>query len=297
MTYRATAYDTIACSGAMIDKIVVVIQSIGTNDDKEYCGIGLINGLSETSRVPSFLHPIWVEKQRNIFVDVRAFTSYDKFTDELRIKNPNEYRLFCTRGAINKIWIIDRPSYIRDLSPLPIATYTAWLSENIARRFTLDGDAQYKVAILSAIFYNSHFTDDKELSSHDKQHLASYLSRQLRFSGEDVFAALEEYSVIHSIDEFCEAVKNYTRAINLQQLNKGTLVGLISNTFYGVNASEMAAVAIEHPPTWMSVILDSIVNYNFYRKTIVGTIVNRKQFDESRSNYAKAIQTLISHYE
>lgn len=297
MTYRKTAYDTIACSGAMISKIIEPITLSAGKTNSSYCGIGEINGMYRQDRIPSFLHPIYIERLKNIFVDVRPYVGFDKFTQEVFIKNQTGYKLTCLRGALNKIWVIEKPAYLRDISSFPMAAYVAWLSENIARRFALDGAAQYQLSILTAIFYNSHFTDDKDLSSTDKQHLASYLSRQLKLSGEDVYNVLEQYSVIHSIDEYCEAARVITGSVSLQQLNKGTLISVINNTFFGVNASENAAVAIEHPPTWMGILLDAIQNQAFYKKTIIGGIISRKQFDDSRTSFLRSVVSMLSHFE
>lgn len=297
MTYRKTAYDTIACSGAMISKIIEPITLSDGKTNSNYCGIGEINGMYGQDRIPSFLHPIYIERLKNIFVDVRPYVGFDKFTQEVFIKNQTGYKLTCLRGALNKIWVIEKPAYLRDISSFPMAAYVAWLSENIARRFALDGAAQYQLSILTAIFYNSHFTDDKDLSSTDKQHLASYLSRQLKLSGEDVYNVLEQYSVIHSIDEYCEAARVITGSVSLQQLNKGTLISVINNTFFGVNASENAAVAIEHPPTWMGILLDAIQNQAFYKKTIIGGIISRKQFDDSRTSFLRSVVSMLSHFE
>lgn len=297
MTYRKTAYDTIACSGAMISKIIEPITLSDGKTNNSYCGIGEINGMYGQDRIPSFLHPIYIERLKNIFVDVRPYVGFDKFTQEVFIKNQTGYKLTCLRGALNKIWVIEKPAYLRDISSFPMAAYVAWLSENIARRFALDGAAQYQLSILTAIFYNSHFTDDKDLSSTDKQHLASYLSRQLKLSGEDVYNVLEQYSVIHSIDEYCEAARVITGSVSLQQLNKGTLISVINNTFFGVNASENAAVAIEHPPTWMGILLDAIQNQAFYKKTIIGGIISRKQFDDSRTSFLRSVVSMLSHFE
>ena len=297
MTYRKTAYDTIACSGAMISKIIEPITLSDGKTNSSYCGIGEINGVYGQDRIPSFFHPIYIERLKNIFVDVRPYVGFDKFTQEVFIKNQTGYKLTCLRGALNKIWVIEKPAYLRDISSFPMAAYVAWLSENIARRFALDGAAQYQLSILTAIFYNSHFTDDKDLSSTDKQHLASYLSRQLKLSGEDVYNVLEQYSVIHSIDEYCEAARVITGSVSLQQLNKGTLISVINNTFFGVNASENAAVAIEHPPTWMGILLDAIQNQAFYKKTIIGGIISRKQFDDSRTSFLRSVVSMLSHFE
>lgn len=297
MTYRKTAYDTIACSGAMISKIIEPITLSDGKTNSNYCGIGEINGMYGQDRIPSFFHPIYIERLKNIFVDVRPYVGFDKFTQEVFIKNQTGYKLTCLRGALNKIWVIEKPAYLRDISSFPMAAYVAWLSENIARRFALDGAAQYQLSILTAIFYNSHFTDDKDLSSTDKQHLASYLSRQLKLSGEDVYNVLEQYSVIHSIDEYCEAARVITGSVSLQQLNKGTLISVINNTFFGVNASENAAVAIEHPPTWMGILLDAIQNQAFYKKTIIGGIISRKQFDDSRTSFLRSVVSMLSHFE
>lgn len=297
MTYRKTAYDTIACSGAMISKIIEPITLSDGKTNSSYCGIGEINGMYGQDRIPSFFHPIYIERLKNIFVDVRPYVGFDKFTQEVFIKNQTGYKLTCLRGALNKIWVIEKPAYLRDISSFPMAAYVAWLSENIARRFALDGAAQYQLSILTAIFYNSHFTDDKDLSSTDKQHLASYLSRQLKLSGEDVYNVLEQYSVIHSIDEYCEAARVITGSVSLQQLNKGTLISVINNTFFGVNASENAAVAIEHPPTWMGILLDAIQNQAFYKKTIIGGIISRKQFDDYRTSFLRSVVSMLSHFD
>ena len=152
MTYRKTAYDTIACSGAMISKIIEPITLSDGKTNSSYCGIGEINGMYGQDRIPSFLHPIYIERLKNIFVDVRPYVGFDKFTQEVFIKNQTGYKLTCLRGALNKIWVIEKPAYLRDISSFPMAAYVAWLSENIARRFALDGAAQYQLSAYRVCF-------------------------------------------------------------------------------------------------------------------------------------------------
>lgn len=303
MTIRLSAYETLACSGSMpaMNRTIDVLKegTLESSTNGQYAGIIEVQGFGVMDKqIPAFVHPIVVpyNDHSNVFVDSRPFGKVDPHENRFVVRNAIEYKAMLYRGALNKMWVIEKPAFIRDISPLPINIFVTWLSESISRRFMLEPQEQYKIAILAAIFYNSNFTNETVLDDREKQRLTSQLMRVLKFKGEDVLEILEHHSVIKGVADFCKIAEEVTGSIRLKQLNPGVLFSVINNTFFGPNASEIVAVAIEHPPTWLGILISVILNFNYYKNSVIARIMYKKHFDESRDNFELAIANFIKHY-
>lgn len=282
MIYK-TAYETTACKGYVLNRTVDALRAakiVGALRTLEAGNVAQLedNGNPHSGEVPAFAHPIIFadsNKVEQVAFDARSFGRWDQGSYEFRITNQAEYALMLVRSELTAIWAFDRIEPLRDFSLLPMSVYAALVSEAVGRRFALDPREQYMVAICAGIFYAGLFMQDSTPDEREKTRLAGVVSRAVRASAEDVFTVLDEHETIpQTIAEFCTYVTKVTQSVRLEALNAGLLFSIVGGTWFGTNAKETIAVALEHPPTWIS-ILSAALSERGYRNSTVAKTAER----------------------
>ncbi len=300
MTAFKTAYDTTICQGFVTRKTAEALQVAQLNGalsaEPGYPHIYYVQGGGVTSdAVPSFAHPMLVQDhnhQNFLAVDARAVGRYDGQQGRFVVRNEIEYALLQRRAQLNQVWLGANAKSLKAVSALPMAVYASWLSEAIGRRFALDAREQLDLAIMAAVFYNSQFSDDSELDEQEKNRLAGTIARAVRAKAEDVFKVLDVKPVIGNVREFCAAAQELTGSIRLKDLNAGLLYDIIGGTWYGLNAREVIAVALEHPPTWIAVLLAAYHERSF-KNSALTTITERPSNKDNGGNFLRSVLTLV----
>jgi hypothetical protein len=287
MTIFKSAYDTKACEGFLGGSSLRKVDEDLVKADRMLALIFKDNLVVVDNRswslveMPVFAHPFLFKGEKgetHVAVDVRAFCRNDPRTGDIIVTNAPEHSATLFRGQLNWVWIHDLPSLLRDVSPLPLAVYTAWISENVARRYALDAREQLDLAILSGIFYQSCFMDDDAFSDNDEMRIVKAVSTACRCKADDVLAILDQVEEpIKGIKEFCGYVATVVSPTRLGKFNVGLLYEIIKGTWFGsANAKEIVAVALEHPPTWLTV-LRSAAGERAYKNSPIYRILERQQ--------------------
>jgi hypothetical protein len=179
----------------------------------------------------------------------RPFGAFDRVRAQFSVRNEIEYGLQKRRAQLNDTWVNDDPALLRDVSRVAVSLFSSWVSENVARRFALDPREQLDLAILAAIHYLSLFLDDEALDAGARTKMALQVSRALRCPAAQVLTLLEKQpNLSPGIAALCDAATDATGSARLQQFNPGILISIVKGTSFGINAVEMLAVALEHPP-------------------------------------------------
>lgn len=296
-----TPYETTACSGSLMKKTIEALQEARIHNYVP-CIPGtqimeVQGGSAALDMLPAFAHPLAFldhDKQPMLAIDVRQFGRFDPHRGEFVVRNQIEYQLAKHRAVLTQLWLTDRPQLLRDISPTAIAVFTAWISEAIGRRFALDPREQFELAILVALFYAGLFAETNQFDDRDQLRVVNAVARATRAKAEDVLAVLDQLETIPSnIVSLCEAAPRVTKSVRLQELNAGVLCAIVAGTWFGTNAKEMAAVALEHPPTWLAILLAAFVERTYRRSGITATaerIAGRSGSDD----FARAVLHLIS---
>lgn len=305
MTPYKTAYDTMACQGFVMRKTVEALQEgyikgwlghvPGANSQ-----IVQVTGaqLSDTA-IPAFAHPILFDdshKHPVLAVDVRAFGRINPQTQDFVVRNEAEYKLAIARAKLNWLWL-STPGLLRDVSPLPLQIFASAISESVSRRYALNPGEQMKLALLAGVFYQSLFQVPGEIDEDAKVRLAQSLSRQLRVRGDEVLTMVDQHipNWIYSVASFCTLAPVVTGSVRLEELSVGVLYSIMGGSWYGTNAKETLAVALEHPPTWLAIVLAALQERTF-KNSGIARITERSSYRESaRSFQAAVVNLLVAH--
>jgi hypothetical protein len=304
MSISRTAYNTTACSGFVLTKTTqALFMAIadGAVDPVPNAANGLLvlqSGNNMAAAVPAFAHPMEMtgkETHPVLITDMRSFGSWNHFQNEYRITNSIAYALELNRAKLNYIWLAEGPNALRDVSQISLAVYASWIGENVARRFALDPREQLNLTILAAIFYNSLFIDTPEVEDRDYLRAVGAISRALRVTAQDVITVYEMVgvTVIGSIAEFCALAEKASNSIRLKELNVGILFSILGGTWFSTNKNEMVAVALEHPPTWLAILLGAFSERS-YKNSGITKLAERIASRTSGQDYMRSVLNMIS---
>lgn len=302
MTVLQTAYNTTACRDFQMAKTtaaILVAFSHGqlTALDKSQDIYLIQGGASVADAIPAFAHPLVVKvDQREILVvDVRAYGKWDNAQWRFMVRDAVSYALAIHRARLTAIWRKENPTILRDISQVPLMAYSMWVSEAVAKRFALDPRQQLNLAILAAIFYCSQFNE--EPVDETDMRMVNQISRALKASAQDVVAVVEKVPSCNSVVGFCNMAEEVTGSIRMKELKVGVLFAVLGGTWFGGSeAREMACVAIEHPPTWIAILMQAISERS-YKNSAIAKITERSAFRESGQAMLRSVLNLESSIE
>jgi hypothetical protein len=300
MTRFATAYDTTVCTGYQLDKLAEGIQLALVKGDLAFARLPGTRVFevramgAASSAIPEFAHPYPFEYngQTCLAIDVRPFGHYDRFKGEFVVRNPVEYDLLVHRAKLNDLWISGEYGLLRDVSPVAMQFYASWIAENVARRFALDPREQLDLAIAAAVYYSCLFIDNEDFDEARRMKTVAAVSRAVKCSAQDVLAVLDRLGgPMGRIDNFCALAKEATKSVRLTEFNPALLIAILKGTWFGVHSQEMLAVATEHPPTWLAVLLAAHVDRT-YKNSALAKLVERQAKRDSGQQFVKAVTNL-----
>lgn len=279
MTIHKTAYDTTVCSGFVIEKTKTAIAVARLHGELGYAentiGVVLVQGGGSASdSVPSFQHPVLLaqtgshDTSVSLAVDVRPYGKYDTMRGAFVSRNDIELRLATARGKLNYVWLTQQPTMLRDISPLGMQIFCSWISEAVAKRYVLEFAEQFKLHILAGIYYNSLFSNDVTIDESEKRRLAAAISRNLRVQQSDVAEVIDEMPVVNNMASFCEAAATIVDPVRLAELNPGVMIAILGGTWFNANSRELIGVALEHPPTWLAILVAAFNERTFKNSQI-----------------------------
>ena len=109
---------------------------------------------------------------------------------------------------------------------------------------------------------------------------------------EEVFEILEAHPEMDSIETFCKAAKDATQNTRLEDLNVGLLISMIATTWTGVNSREIAAVALEHVPTFVMMAYGAFTERS-YKFSALSKITERFKGKKGEENFIRNLKRLI----
>lgn len=294
-----TAYETIAAKGYVTKNIELAIQRALITGQVRSEGDIII--VEQGTEIAPFNHPLLVEydKRKYIAIDVRTMVSaLDHFN--IKVSNKAAYELLLKRAKLNNIWVNHSPSYLMNITDQVMVTYAKWISENITKRFALNPRDQAIIEVLAATFFLSLFSNAESATWEEENKILTLnkLSRNFRY-GSDLLSqvVMGINKPMESLDDLVSQIKQTSDNVRLKDFSTPILLTLISRTWFGHNAPELLAVALEHPPTFIAIFHTALAERIFrntgFAKTAEKTVgKNVKQVVSNIDNLINASDTL-----
>lgn len=285
-----------------LDKVNLNVDNTG-----EFKPVFITGALDNDVNIPLFTHPITIKNihgSNYLVSDLRLYikNNPDIKNIETSIKNLTEYNFAKSRAILSLSWLNDNTSVIKNNFSFAGIVYAAWLSEVISKYYALDFKDQSILFIIISFFYQSLFVDG-EIDEEMKQKFATHTIKASRTTADFVFNIFDriqtksEDSNVFSLIDMCSNIVNILENVRLKNFNIAILLNIISNSWYGTNAKEILAIALEHPPTWCAIVYSAITEKT-YKSSMIYRVAERfgkrGVSDEYLKNYKGFVEDRLS---
>lgn len=234
----------------------------------------ILYGLTDSEReVPSFAHPLLNLKNNWIALDLRQTVSVDTQQMTTSVRNDSEYQFALQRFVLSGMWAVGKYEALYGFH-FPHVVYGDWLSSNITKKFGLTMGDQIRLAVLSVIYYANQFTT--AFGQEDLEKLKLRMKAEV-YSDQLIDEVYQAAGKVDTLDDFCAACYKVTNNVRLKDFDFSTLVSVVNNNWFGLNASEMTLIALAHPPTWIAMVYSSLTQRSFRNSYAAKTVENRNK--------------------
>lgn len=302
-----TPYQTTACSATVgLPQIQSALQRAEVHDDLVPAATLKGTVLEGVVLVPPYVKDIKpftmpldfdTPKGKKVAVDVRGLL---KMTGErsFKIIAPGEYEGAVLRAALAYQWMDGAATDFRNFGDIAARVFIRLLSETIVRRLNLSPFEQQAVVVTSGLFYYSNFlpapAGDAHLSEAEKERIAVAVARLTRISPQTVINFMEgDLPRITDLDSYCDALRFIVKSPRLEKVDAAFIMTLMGGYWYGGNARQLMAVALEYPPTWIGLVYQALNDRSFH-----GAGLTKMVEAENRGNSgAQFIRDVASYLE
>ena len=314
MPYNKTAYDTTV--GKIVDLRKVKLdhllrealidsglssRTLGLEPNQNAQAVFVIGGDAAEMQIPPFIHPYLIQNYKNrnyLATDVRLFrNTTDRWqTDkefEDSIRNKAEYTLTKNRAALTLLWLGDNPSQLRKRFLFAGTVFAAWLSQAITRAYALDYQDQSKLLALGIYYYHCLFTPNTRLEGEAQEAAVVHTIKATKFPAKTVYELFEGLGEFSTIEDFCAEARKVVENVRMRDFNLAMLLTLIRNSWYGTNAKEILSIALEHPPTWISVVYAAITERG-YKNSMLAEVAKHYSKQGAAEEFQMNYQVMLS---
>ena len=298
-----TAYETLACRAfdtEEIDRKIKLAQveqelfPVHVPNTSQYVkGVWAI--APHNNDVPAFTHPFLLKDvESNLFIDGRSYMRQNK-DREIQITSPAEYDYQIIRSVLNLHWL-EEPIDLLNLGEIAPLVFCRWLSGSVVRRFGLDPVDHNRVLVVTLFYWYSLFRDSNQpFEEKEKMRIVTKLTQITGIPASFAMPWVDEIPIMPSIEAYTSAVQAVVQSSRVNGFRPAFLFAALGGSWYGSNASETIAVATEHPPTFIAMILFALEDRS-YRRSGIGQMVQTYDKRDRGSNFIKSARHLINQH-
>lgn len=310
-----TSYETTIGSSLVVKPVEKAIKEACIRDMLYNQHLDLITSLdvrplvvvghhASESNIPLFAHPLLVPGTQGytfLCADIRPFIRKDRLDSEWSvtppIRNMTEYSVAKTRLLLNLAWVTGSAQQLQSQFTLAGSVFAGWLSELITRQYALDPRDQVALFCLSYLYYQTLFQDSSTLTDDTLQAAVIHIIKSTPAPGTLVNSLVTEMQSLPlgDLNSYCEAVKSVLQNVRLEKFNAGVLVTLTGQSWFGLNAREILAVSLEHPPTWCTIV-HAALQERTYRNSVLAKLAERYIKGSTRNDYLNAMSLFMDNY-
>lgn len=313
-----TSYNTgaaVRLQASQTQKIEEAIKRSLISSDLKNMGFGVakmgnvnpvfVSGIQESDgQIPGFIHPVLVKEKDEYYLvsDIRAYKAttqlYPTMRDfEAAVKNKSEYALVKHRAALETRWA--NGDQERLLSQLKFAgsVFANWICQALNHTYSLDKADQLRVITLAIYYYHLLFVDRAKLEGHAFEAAVIHSINATKLPAKEIYELLDDMPPITSIYDFCEMIKDRLQNLRLRDFNLMLLLEAVKHSWYGNNAKELIAVALEYPPAWIVVVYAALTERT-YKSSMIYKLIEAqakrtRDVDEFLGNFVDLVAALV----
>lgn len=245
--------------------------------------------------IKPFIDPIVFDhNDKKIMVfDARTSTRFDKATRRPVINNKPLFRRDVIRSILQAFWMEEGPRTILGLGLIQIRVFAMWLSEAVTRRFGLNAEQQFKLAIYSAFYYLCLSSSKGKL---DKERTMIVISRAL--PGYSLTAIKDTLVGVDYLENVTDYVKNMSGVLTTEHLtgvNEEIMIATLSGSWFGPNHTIWVGEAIEYPPLFCTMLYLALTDRSS-RMAGLSTLALRFDRDPKTKEYIDLCSKTLNNF-
>lgn len=251
----------------------------------------LIPGPNE---VPPFAHPLDVDlfndKERKVLVvDMRNYVRAQP-DGEVKITSELDYVTQRNRAFANLIYAKE-PNDLFTLGNLPMTVYLRWIGDAIGARLGLPPETQVRLTVLIGYFYCMQYMDlGGKLDERERIKISQMISKSSFIPVELAMRVMDSLpDELYQPDArgLLSLLSEHGESVRYEQLNIGLFYSILyMGSWFGSNKNEIIALAVEHPPTFIGMMIAACEERG-YKKTILGDLIKRNDRNGAADNLIK----------
>lgn len=320
MTRLNTSYDTAMAQAFSQNKLEQALKQAFVSGDLQNMQFGVnpiggctavfVSGMNpDENTIPPFVHPFLVKNIKGkdyLVTDIRAFKAttqlYPSQNDfEAAVKNKSEYALVKNRAILELRWIAGESAKLRSQLSFAGSVFGSWISQALTKVYALDLHDQLRVTAIALYYYHSLFTEGSKLDDAEVEVAVIHTIKVTKLPAKEVYEIFSKIPELHSVNDLCTAIKEGLENIRLRDFNLLMLMTVLKNSWYGNNAKELIAVAVEYPPAWISIVYAAMTEKTYRSSPIYKLIEIQAKRSENvetfRNNFADLIDSVVSATE
>ena len=255
----------------------------------------------EEQSIPAFPFPIHFntpvagkESSSYIVFDGRPYISGTQLdpSGKLNVRMQTEYSLNKAMTILTAYWCGGKYNDFKYLSKVPTAAYASLISESIARRYGLDPKDQLIISVVAAVFYSTLFNEESTLTENQKISLVPNITSATFAKSDLVFEVLDKIDNMSKLSDLVRNISACTENPRLDDLNVGILISIISGSWFGNNGKAIIAAALEHPPTWVTVLYSAFTERSF-KNSGLSKVIDKYRGNKGEIDFTRAMQNLF----
>lgn len=293
-------YETTPCSSYNMGKVRVGIAHARLHGDTyapQSIRFGEVNELelltSKDKETPIFAHPFANEfnGEKRITIDGRSSTRIDKATGNVVVTSSTEYEFLILQGLMQYFWMEGEIQPFLATGPLAPKVFTRWISDGITRRLNLTSLEQLQIAVVAGLYYYQLFGNDLKQES-TKLKVVGQVARTVMVGADKVFAIADKLPPMTNIAGLINGIKIAVESPRIDMLSPVLLYAILGGSWFGANAREIVAISLEFPPTFLSMIYESLENRAYHRSFFAELVAVNSKKDIGK-HFVNAINHLL----
>jgi hypothetical protein len=251
---------------------------------------GFVTPREEHESVPNFtqLLNIGTPDKPKLLVDSRQYMSYDQRSGDYKLVASNDWQFQCVRLALNLRLLEGDETFFSRLSDLPAKVFIRWVPGELIRRYNLGIESQMAMYVIAGYYYYAMCNDELRKPGDMRVQMAPVVARVTGVPVETVLAVCDQLGKLENANDLAHELSTNANTIRMGNLKFTDLYLLLSNSWFGVNARENVGVALEHLPTYITMLYMALAERS-YRKTVI----TQRAESITRGNDLKAFTDLV----
>lgn len=295
-------YQTTACRQYHLSSIIHAVKEELIEDklrQATFADGGVVEGLYEvlphSHSISPFTQTISFEYQnKTLFaVDMRPFMSKKPDSSGVfSVYSDIEYQMAKVNALLSKKWMEGEIRAQSTFGDVAGKTFTRLLTDSIVRRLAVGVVEQMHVAAVSAYYYLCLFEAEGDQDETHRLRLFGRVARLTMIPAETVVEVLKPLQHLKDLSDYCDALRAVSQSERFQVVTPAMVLTSIGSVWFGANAREHVALAMEYPPTFNALIYCALT-YRGYHSAPLSRLVLQVDRNGGGKDFARSLTAYL----